>query len=189
MPAIRMMARVNADGIETVCAATRAARELPGCLHAEDFSDIEERGDILHVELWETPADWDAAWSARQDLIAANLRGIEFYKHAHFMPTGPTWEACDANARAESIRWPISGAIRILIFVALGPGESNERHIQDSVETRQELGCEEFIFYRSLDFAENVALIETWSSPEIYDIHWKRRIAPGAPSYPEPPAR
>ncbi len=189
MTAIRLMARVAQNQIEAARTATRIARDMPGCLHAEDFADIEATGDFLHVELWDKPGAWDAAWAKRAEMLAPALQRVEFYKHAHFTPTGPTWEASDPDVRAQSIRWPIADTIRILIFVAVDPDEPNGPRIQDSVETRQEPGCGEFIFYRSLDFAENVALIETWSSPEIYDIHWKRRIAQDAQPYPEPPER
>jgi quinol monooxygenase YgiN len=101
--------------------------------------------------------------------------GIEFYPLVRFQPSDGVWKA-DAATRAETIRWPAAGAVRILIQMTSDPSSDPAGSIATSVATRAELGCEEFEFFRSIEFPENLALVESWSSPEIYDVHWMARL-------------
>src|SRR5712691_268971 len=52
---------------------TTAMRETPGCVQAEDFRGTEYPEDLLHVELWESPASFDAHW---QKAVSAGDAGL-----------------------------------------------------------------------------------------------------------------
>jgi hypothetical protein len=59
-------------------------------------------------------------------------------------------------------------------------------------DTRHEPGCQQFEYFRSLEFPENALLLERWSGPEIYDIHFLNRSLQrlyGGPGTPSPATR
>lgn len=187
--AIRIIARARGEnaksGLRTL---TDAARKADGCRHAEDYASVEGPDQLLHLELWDTPAAWDEHQRHYQAAMADALDDIEFYKRARFAPEGPRWSAVDENARAETLRWPApNGPIRIAVLVTAPVEAPAEFFVQNSIQTREEPGCREFEYFRSLDYAENLALIESWESPAIYDVHWRHRLAQNEPPPPPPP--
>lgn len=191
MTSVRMLLRAEgSDAMPRLAALTEAARALPGCLHSEDFVALESDSQFLHVELWETPGAWDAAYAARTEALTALAYRLEFYKFARFAPTGPAWVAVDSDARGETLRWPAApGPIRILIQVTGNPTDPAQPLVDLSYGTRQEEGCLEFTFFRSVDFPENLALLESWASPAIYDRHWQFRLSQNSPPPPPAPER
>ena len=51
----------------------------------------------------------------------------------------------------------------------------NER-IAECAAPRLEPGCVQFENFRSVEYPENTCLMELWTTPEIYDIHWLNRL-------------
>lgn len=220
MTPVRVVFQTNSEGDQEILqAATKLARGLPGCLQAEDFRSVEFAENLLHIELWESTAAWDAAWEALRGapegraLIAkyqasqapfhggapaaprrTGQNGLEFYKQARFAPVSGAWVASDEGVRANSIRWPAWGIVRIVIQSASDPAiVTPASQIANSIETRLEKGCLHFEFFRGVEFSENVVLIESWASAEIYDVHWMGRLvqqrASGPVARPTPPER
>jgi quinol monooxygenase YgiN len=219
MSVIRVVFQTNAEKDLAVLQALSAhMRGLPGCIQAEDHRSIEFDDNLLHLERWESPAAWDAAWASLQGTslglsfvatledcqaphhngLAASPRaygtsGLEFYRHSRFSAANAYWESTDAADRAHSLRWPIWGKIRIVIQMTADPEADITPRLQNSAKTRAEAGCEHFEFFRSLDFPENIALIELWTNAETYDLHWldrvRQRRGPPPSAAPSPIAR
>jgi len=193
-------------------ARTAATRSEAGCLEAQDFRSIENPDHLLHLELWESPVAWDQHWAnlrssadGRQQIETMrtlqapfhaghpeNPRkvgndAVEFYPQRVFTRQGPIWAASGDAVSPGSIRWPVGGAFRLVIQMTIAPDADLTPRLRNTEVTRAEVGCEEFEFFRSLEFPENIALTETWSSPETYDKHWlnslRRQAAlPGGPA-------
>src|SRR5438270_8776622 len=66
MTAVRLVVQSNpaggGSGQPELVAYSQKLRESPGCIQAEDFRGTEYPEDLLHVELWESPAAFDAHW-------------------------------------------------------------------------------------------------------------------------------
>ncbi len=76
--------------------------------------------------------------------------------------------------RSTSIRFPAWGKVRIVVHMSSDP-RSDRRGIFASARRRREYpGCEEFDFFRSIEFPENIVLMELWSTPKIYDEFWHK---------------
>jgi quinol monooxygenase YgiN len=220
--AIRVVFQTNRESdLAALQPATVRARQAAGFLQAEDFRSIEFSDHLLHLQLWESAQAWDgywhglaaseegrrliAVWSAavaphhegfRNQPRRTGQNGVEFYKQARFSPVDGVWAMTDPAERAESIRWPAWSAVRIVIQVTAAPGADLEAAMGNFAETRAEPGCRHFEVFRGLEFEENAVLIETWSTPEIYDAHWMQRLvqararaADGEGERPAPPAR
>lgn len=206
--------RDTPDGDAARVARAKAMRSEPGCLQAEDFRSLENADHMLHLELWEDAAAWDRHWTALKaspegPAIVEAMRAlqapyhpggpdhprklgndaVEFYSQRVFTRQGPIWVATDDRSSPQSIRWPASGAFRLVIQMTADPAADIAPRLRNTETTRAEVGCDEFEFFRSLEYPENIALTETWSSPATYDLHWLLRIqqqagAPGGPAAP-----
>lgn len=176
-------------------------RRQPGCLQAEDFRSLEVETHVAHLELWESPAAWDAAWATLRgsDLgtkLAAIWRsaeapfqlghpvtprdhgqnGLELYRQAIFDFADGGWRSSDAAERPETIRWPAWSAVRIIISTTADPDGDIAPRLNGIVAARSETGCRQFEHFRSLDEAWNIAVVELWDSPQIFDLHWMNRL-------------
>lgn len=219
MAVVRVVFQTNSPGhLPVLQALTAHMRGQAGCIQAEDHRSIEFDDNLLHLERWESPAAWDAAWTGVKDsdlgrsLVAAfedcaaphhnglaatprqyGTSGLEFYPMSRFSAANSYWEATDETQRAQTIRWPIWGKIRIVIQMTADPEADIAPRLQNSAKTRAERGCEHFEFFRSLDYAENIALIELWTDAETYDLHWldrvRQRRGPPPSATPSPTAR
>lgn len=202
MSVVRMVLQTNHEPhLAVLSALTAHMRGQPGCIQAEDHRGVEFEENLLHLERWESPAAWDAAWNGVKEselgravaqvledcepphhngLVASPRRhgvsGLEFYRFSRFSaPDGP-WFADDPAERAETIRAPIWGKVRIVIQITADPAADIAPRLEASAHTRAEPGCEHFEFMRSLDYPENTVLIELWTNAELYDLHWLPRV-------------
>lgn len=199
MSAIRLVFQTNRESdLDLLRAATARARHAPGCRQAEDFRSVEYAENLLHLQLWEDARAWDAYWAGLQAepegraLIEAwraasaphhhgyrnhprriGQNGVEFYKQARFGMVDGVWARDDPAERAESLRWPAWSAVRIVIQSSSEPGTPQR---DDPALTRAEPGCVEFESFRGVEFPENTVLMETWASPQAYDVHWMQRL-------------
>ncbi|WP_176695896.1 putative quinol monooxygenase [Phenylobacterium immobile] len=219
MAVIRVVLQTNSDKDVAVLQALSAhMRDQPGCIQAEDHRSIEFNDNLLHLERWTSPAAWDAAWASvqRTDLgpsvsqileacqaphhngLAESPRaygtsGLEFYRHSRFSAERSFWQAIDEDERPLSVRWPIWSKIRIVIQMTADTEADISPRLQNAARTRAERGCEHFEFFRSLDYPENIALIELWTDAETYDLHWldrvRQRRGPPPSAAPSPIAR
>ncbi|WP_141653071.1 antibiotic biosynthesis monooxygenase [Phenylobacterium immobile] len=202
MAALRQLFQTSdADHLPVLRAMSAHMRAQPGCLQAEDFRSIEFDAHLTHLELWESPAAWDAAWSSlrRSDLgseavavwqaVEAPFQlghpaspretgqdGLELYRHALFDFADGGWEAIDPADRASSIRWPAWSAVRIVIQAKSDPTADIGPRLKGAAAARAEVGCRQFEHFRSLDHAENTVVIELWADPQIFDLHWMNRL-------------
>lgn len=193
-------------------------REEPGCLQAEDFRSTKFPENLLHLELWETPAAFDAHWrralshksSALAELLSLQTphhygtpdsprrqgqNGIELYEHRAVDLIDDIWQRLDAGTRSEWVRWPAWSGVRILIQSTRDPNEDPEIRRQYVLDSETEAGCEQFEDFRGLEYPENTVLMEKWATAESYDIHWLNRLLQrqglghGAPAPGSPPFR
>ena len=79
------------------------------------------------------------------------------------------------------MRFPAWGPVRIVIQGTSPPAEPTQAQLDNATESRLEPGCIQFENFRSVAFPENTCLMELWSSPEIYDLHWLNRLVQQAP--------
>ena len=216
MTPIRVAVQNNfADADERVAGLVSQSQQIrkePGCLQAEDFRSVEFPDSLMHLQLWESTGAFDAFWQGKGEkgglnepqtwqtphhygLPSAPRRhgqsGIEFYRHEYFGRSESVWMLADESERAESIRFPAWGAVRILIQGTSPPDGDMSAQLDNAQETRLEPGCIQFENYRSIEYPENTCLMEVWSSPEIYDIHWLNRLVQqaaraGGPAAPRP---
>jgi quinol monooxygenase YgiN len=222
MAPIRIAIQMNPANTEERIAGMldhiKGMRDEPGCVQAELFRSTEFPENLLNLELWESPAAFDTHWKRVLDsgrppglpylnspyhhgAIESPRRhgqnGIEFYEQAGFSQVDRVFVRADEAQRSEYVRWPAWGKIRIIIQLTSDPNAPRSPQADDPVETRAEPGCVEFEFFRGVEYPENVALMEVWESPEIYDRHWLSRIlqqnafaaAGNAPQRPPPMQR
>ncbi len=185
------------DRIPGLLDYSQRVREEAGCIQAEDFRSSEFPNNVMHLQLWEDSASFDAFWKKQGDrgilndartwqtphhygLPGAPRRhgqtGIEFYRHEYFGRAENVWVLADEKERSQSIRFPAWSLVRILIQGTVPPDWDASTQLDNAQETRLEPGCIQFENYRGIEFPENTCLIELWSSPEIYDIHWLNRL-------------
>jgi quinol monooxygenase YgiN len=202
MAAIRQVFQTSDPAhLPVLRAVSTHLRDQPGCLQAEDFRSIEFDAHLTHLELWETPGAWDAAWaSLRASNLGADIaavwraveapfqlghpgapretgqNGLELYRHAIFDFADGGWAANDSAERAHSIRWPAWSAVRIVIQSKSDPTADIAPRLKGIAAARAETGCRQFEHFRSLDQAENTAVIELWADPQIFDLHWMNRL-------------
>lgn len=205
MTAVRFVVQSNPAGAGNVdhpdlVAYSRSLRESPGCLQAEDFRGTEYPEDLLHIELWESAAAFDAHWQrtvqsghggmlAQLDSLQSphhfgtpasprrtGQNGVELYEHRYFARYDQIWGRADESERSASVRWPAWAQVRILIQGTSDPNADHSAQLENSRLTREEPGCEQFEHFRGLEYPENTVLMETWTSPEIYDRHWLNRL-------------
>jgi quinol monooxygenase YgiN len=219
MPAIRAAIQTNAAGLDDrlpgLLDASKATREEPGCLQSEWFRGTEFAENMLYLELWETPAAFDAHWrrvlegGGQERLLSLQAphhhgtiesprrhgeNGVEIYHHTPFARVDNAWARAEESQRSQYVRWPALGAVRIVIQLTSDPNTDPAPQVRNAVETRAEPGCIQFENFRGVEYPENTALMELWSVPEIYDIHWLNRIlqqrtqaaAGAAPQRPPP---
>jgi quinol monooxygenase YgiN len=187
---------------------SRGLRKEAGNLQAEDFGSTEFPGQFLHLELWESAAAFDAHWAKAPGIdllgswqapnhhgtLAAPRRqgenGIEFYRHVIYSRSENYWAPAEDGERVASVRFPAWGAVRIVIQGTSPPGPPTPAQLDNSQESRLEPGCIQFEHFRGIEYPENTCLMELWSTPEIYDIHWLNRLlqqAARAGQQPPPP--
>lgn len=183
------------DGLRKRAAAVRGE---PGCLEFDTFRDVEYPENFAQLELWESPAAFDAHWQRAKaggvfcavDNLAApyhggrpesprrdGKNGAEFYHYQPFAPPGPipVFVAKDPAERIESLRWPSRSGVRIVIQSSTDPS-GDASFYPYAAETRAQKGCLEFSFLRSLEFPENNLHLELWQGPPaIYDEHFYLR--------------
>jgi quinol monooxygenase YgiN len=202
MSVVRMVLQTNHEAhLPVLQALTSHMRGQAGCIQAEDHRGVEFEENLLHLERWESPAAWDAAWAGVRDSelgrslaqvltdgepphhngLAESPRrhgqnGLEFYRFSRFSAENSIWEANDPAERAQSIRAAVWNKIRIVIQMTVDPAADIAPRLVSSANTRAELGCEHFEFMRSLEHPENMVLIELWTDAETYDIHWLDRV-------------
>ncbi|MGE0057543.1 MAG: hypothetical protein AB7P33_12110 [Dehalococcoidia bacterium] len=223
MTSIRVVVQgnfANADDmLPSLLANAKEARDVPGNLQSEVFRGNEFPDNLLYLQLWETAAGFDAYWekaSQRPDVVSRMARqsapfhhgtpqaprrtgenGIEFYRHMSYGRIDSGWAPTDEGERPASIRFPAWGPVRIVIQGTSEPAPPAQAQLDNAAESRLEPGCIQFENFRSVEFPENTCLMELWSSPDIYDIHWLNRLTqqaprpgqPAAPPRPTPPER
>ena len=215
MTAIRLIVQSNPADADArapdLVKFSAAVRQEPGCLQAEDFRGTEFSEDLLHIELWESPAAFDAHWQralaeGQRAMLAELLalqapyrfgspqsprrhgqNGIELYEHRYFTLHNQVWARLEESERSAYLRWPAWGAVRILIQNTSDPNADPSRKVQTALETRHEKGCDQFENFRGIEFPENTVAMETWTTPEIYDIHWLNRLLQQRRAATQPP--
>lgn len=203
MARIRLIVQASATDadarVKDLVTYTAALRDESGCLQSEDFRGSEFGENLLHLELWEDAAAFDAHWhgamKAGASAMLAELmelqapyhfgtvqaprrhgqNGIEFYEHRYFMRDEGLWSRADEAERSSAVRWPAWGPIRIVVQGTGDPSADLSEMIKTSEETREEEGCLQFEHFRSLEFPENTVYLEHWASPEAFDLHWMNR--------------
>ncbi len=211
MTAIRFVIQSNyadADArLPALLQYTKGARAEAGCLHAEDFRSTEYADDLLHLELWESSAAFDAHWQRvresdymRQALVwqapnhgglltAPRLHGqsgIEVYRHAPYTRHEGAWAPADEALRSGSVQFPAWGPVRIIIH-GTSPADSDpSAALENARQTRLEPGCLHFENFRGVEYPENTCLMELWTTPQIYDAHWLNRLIQQSRATPGP---
>ena len=183
--------------IRELVAESQEIRKEGGCLQAEDFRSVEFPGSLMHLQLWENAASFDTYWQGtgprgglsdaaiwqaphHYGLTSAPRRhgqgGVEFYRQQYFGRVDNAWVLVDEIERTESIRFPAWGPVRILIQGTSPPDGDISAQLDNAQETRLEPGCIQFEHYRGIEYPENTCLMELWSTPEVYDVHWLNRL-------------
>jgi quinol monooxygenase YgiN len=200
LPSVRVLYCSNQRGLDAQLDRLReraaAVRAEPGCLEFDTFRDVEFPENFAQLELWESPAAFDAHWQRAKaagvfcdldNLMAPHHRGTpddprrdgnngaEFYHYQPFAMTGRIFAPKDPAERIESLRWPSRTGVRIVIQSSTDPAD-DEAFYPYAAETRAQKGCLEFAFYRSLEFPENNLHLELWQGPPVvYDEHFYLR--------------
>ncbi len=214
MTAIRVVIQANFADLDSelprIQESTQVARGYAGCLQAEDFRSTEFPNSLLHLQLWENAAAFDAYWaavSANREQVDRLLswqaphhhgkpsaprqqgeNGIEVYRQVIYGRHENAWVPSDETERPASIRFPAWGPVRIVIQGTSPAAPPAAAQLDNAGETRLEPGCIQFENFRGIEFPENTCLMELWESPEIYDIHWLNRLIQQAPRPGQPPA-
>lgn len=202
MAPIRFIVQSNPlDGdsrLAALAAYAREARKETGCLQMEDFRSIVDAQNLLHLELWESAAAWDAHWlrllqhgpkgpgKALLELIELaeptiggkqlpprqfGANGIELYEQRPYAHRDGVWFPATASLPA-SIRWPAWSAVRIIVQMTLNPSSDTTRQVNSAYRRRDYQGCDEFDHFRGTEYPENSVLMELWSTPKVYDDFW-----------------
>jgi|SRR5579859_534094 len=215
MVAIRLTVQSNVVSEERLEAALTVAKDIraeEGCLQYEIFRSIEFPENLAQLELWASEAALDAHCRRLRDepsrgglladgsaqVSAPNhygmphaprrdgMSGVEVYPYARFARSPEeVWARADEKERIQSVRWPAWSGVRIVIQTNMPP-EGEPAAIKNSIRTRKEPGCQQFEYYRSMEFPENTALFELWRDPEIYDIHYLNRLKERVYGTPDP---
>lgn len=201
MGAVRVVLSSNSQSIErevpNLIEQAQLIRKEPGCLQFEFFRGNEFPENFVQLELWESPEAYDDHWKRHSqralfDEVAKleapyhhgppafprrhGVNGCELYHHTYFQQVAGAFTPVDSDKRSESIRWPaVPRPVRIVIQSSTDPSE-DDAYLAYSSETRQEPGCLQFDYYRSLEFPENKLHLELWEDPpEVYDVHYLHR--------------
>jgi quinol monooxygenase YgiN len=216
--AIRVVLQANSADAEAVLPSmleySSRTRSEAGNLQAEVFRGNEFAENVLLLELWEGAASFDTHWakvaadSRALEMFAAwqapyhygrpsaprrqGTSGVEIYRQVLYSRVESAWAPSDAAERPASVRFPAWGPVRIVIQGTSEPGPPSPAQLDNAQESRLEPGCVQFENFRSVEYPENTCLMELWTTPEIYDIHWLNRLlqqasrASSGPAAPPP---
>jgi quinol monooxygenase YgiN len=163
-------------------------RQTQGCEEAECYRSVSTPERVGIVELWEDQYSFADHWcdvldDPAQNLVLRHTRDLpagqsatEFYRHQYFDSDG-VWIASPHRARRQKIFWPGTGAVRVVIQLSQENSEASLAARRENIrETRREPGCLDFDLYRSIEFPDDILLIELWRDQTAYDAHWNLRL-------------